>query len=449
MATKETLMRSLINTSVRWLALLCLLALLQPALASDWSGFYDRATLEKTRRDMTPGIEENLREVIWPKLTPAERAGLSGLTWEYPLSDDKSLMNFYAYPGQQRVQLPISGLRFLADICLAYAWLNAKGMSVLPVAHYAATLKYRWPDPFAGRPHQPLAVLGVPLEAKTDERVQRDFQRLFGSAVVFLLGHELGHVLHRGRVPATGDARMARVQEEIEADRFALELLRRIGDPPMGALPLFMVWSHMASFSSDPGHAQEVDKATHPTSASRLRAAAEQIKQSTSAYARTGTPPQVLIGLSVEMGKLAGLLADPGLQESMRKIGLGASWEDLQPRPASQLSNTRFVKAVPDATFTGTWRGTWSDHKNINLPVMLTLEREGARVRGRYDFGMGDIEVDGLVDSARLHYKWSWGPDHFGRGVLELQADGGLRGTWGYTEKSEGGGRWQLQAATR
>jgi hypothetical protein len=208
---------------------LALLLLPADARAQDWAGFYDRQTLVYWHGQTPPGIEENFREVVWPKLLPDEKRKLSRVTLDFPLEDARQLMNFYAVwgGGKQTITLPISSIRFLADIVLAEAWLGVSGYSTDPVTDYLAMLKYQWPDRLAGRRYRPREALGIPDDATANPRVERRFQRDFGTAIVFVLGHELGHLYYQHGTNVSLER--SRQQEE-EADRFAMELMRRIGE---------------------------------------------------------------------------------------------------------------------------------------------------------------------------------------------------------------------------
>ncbi len=235
------------------LLLLVLLFLPAEAAAQRWDGFYDRKTLVFWHGEMPPGIEENFREVLWPKLTPDERRRLGGVDLAFPLENAQHPMNFYASPPgtKKTIILPISSLRFLADIALAYAWLNTSGYSIEPVTDYLAMLKYQWPGGLAGRRYRPRDVLGIPDDAISNPRVARQFQQIFGTAVVFVLGHELGHHYYQHRTDVTPE--VSRRDEE-DADRFAMELMRRIGDAPVGAVAFFNILAHLAPYASDPNY---------------------------------------------------------------------------------------------------------------------------------------------------------------------------------------------------
>jgi hypothetical protein len=89
---------------------LALLLLPADACAQGWAGFYDRQTLVYWHGQTPPGVEENFREVVWPKLLPDEKRMLSRVTLDFPLEDARQLMNFYAVSGggKQTITLPIS-----------------------------------------------------------------------------------------------------------------------------------------------------------------------------------------------------------------------------------------------------------------------------------------------------------------------------------------------------
>ncbi|HYN64102.1 MAG TPA: hypothetical protein VES36_05810, partial [Candidatus Limnocylindrales bacterium] len=203
--------------------LLALLLLPADAGAQGWAGFYDRKTLVYWQGQTPPGIEENFRDVVWPKLTLDEKRTLGRVALDFPLEDTQHPMNFYAVAsgGKKTITLPVSSLRFLGDIALAYAWLNASGYSIDPVTDYLAMLKYQWPDGLAGRRYRPREALGIPDDATSNARVDSQFQRIFGTAIVFVLGHELGHLYHQHGTNVSPER--SRQQEE-EADRFGMEL---------------------------------------------------------------------------------------------------------------------------------------------------------------------------------------------------------------------------------
>jgi len=415
------------------------------ACAQVWAGFYDRQTLVYWQGQTPPGIEENFREVLWPKLTPEEKRALGRVTLDFPLEDGQHPMNFYAIagPGKKSITLPVSSMRFLGDLAVAYAWLAESGYSTDPITDYVAMLKYQWPDRLAGKRYRPRDALGIPDDATSNARVDRQFQRIFGSAIVFVMGHELGHLYHQH---ATNVSPERSRQQEEEADRFGLELMRRVGDAPTGMVQFFYILALLEPYQSDPNYPARRATATHPVTSSRLRAVATFIDQNSADFARTGTSPATLTKIAGDIRSLGRNFDDPGVQELIRQKGLSARPELLGPRkPGAQVATA----AGPAGTlFSGRFKGKWLDKKGSDFDVEMALTRQGDVVRGSYTFGPGHVTMEGTVNNDALFYNWKWGTDYFGKGVLRPDASGReLVGTWGYTQAESGAGTWKLRRA--
>ena len=119
----------------------------------------------------------------------------------------------------------------------------------------------------------------------------------------------------------------------------------------------------------------------------------------------------------------------------MRLAGLSSKVADF----AANRSGASRPGAVRQP-FDGNYVGQWTDAKGVSLDFRMSLQRQGATVRGTYEFGMGTAELEGTVAGEQLDYAWRWGTEYFGRGKMNSLANGGLQGTWGYTRRSEGGG---------
>ena len=425
---------------------LALLLLPAHAGAQGWAGFYDRQTLVYWQGQTPPGVEENFREVVWPKLTSDEKRILGRVTLDFPLEDAKHPMNFYAGSGggKPTITLPISSMRFFGDIALAYAWLNASGYTIDPITEYLAMLKYQWPDGLAGRRYKPRDVLGIPDNASGNPSVGREFQRIFGSAIVFVLGHELGHLYHRhGTNVSPEDSR----QQEEEADRFGMEIMRRIGEAPVGMVQFFSVFAHLAPYTSDPNYLARRATATHPVTSSRLRAIAAGIETNAADFSRTGTARVTLVEFADKVRAFAGIFEDEGVQALIRQKGLSAKPEMLGPRkPGAIVAAASHVGGWSTMLFSGSYRGKWLNTKGTDFDVEMALTRNGDAVRGRYNFDAGTVAIEGTVDNNALFYNWKWGAEYFGKGMLKPDASGKeLIGTWGYTRAESGAGTWKLR----
>ncbi len=423
------------------LALLCWLP--ASAVAQKWQGFYDRPTLEHWRTQFPAGIEENLREVLLPKLTEAERTALGPVRLLFPLERAAHPMNVTSHLASRTVNMPVSSLRFLGDICLAYAWLNANGYSLDTVSEYLAMLNHNYPAGFEGQARRPLEVLRIPANARDDARVARDMQRLFSTAVVFILAHELGHLRH-GHVAGEADLAKAR-EQEAKADEFALDLMQRLGEVPVGAVPFFLAYSHLGSLESDADMAAHSLRETHPTSAQRLRSITARLRAGSREFSRTADQSAAVAKTAAEIDTIAAMIGDAGVQDLLRQKGLAARVAALGPRRVGALpSNPQ--DAGGSGAFAGTWRGAWVQSKGqVELPVKLSLNQQGDQVRGSYSFGASMVTLEGQVNGGQLHYRWRWGTEHFGKGVLAAGAGQRLVGTWGYTQADAGAGTWRLE----
>jgi hypothetical protein len=425
---------------------------LAPAVwAQNWASFYDKQTLRYWSQQMPPGIRENMEQVIWPKLTPQEKQVLAGLTIEFPLEETKQPMNFYAFDNGRRkvVSMPISSLRFFADLALAYTWLNENGYSIDTVTDYLAMIKYQWPlGKLAGNPYRPREVLGIPQGASADPSVQRAVQRTFGTAVVFILAHELGHLYHHHAV-ATSPAD-SRLQEE-EADRFALEITRRISEAPVGMTFFFTIMAHLEPYASDAGYSESRTRATHPVTAARLRAIANGLERQAEDFSRTGTKAATLTLIASEIKVITSNLNDKGVQALFRQKGLTARPHMLGPRrPGGGVTTVRQAQRGPGQLFGDAYTGEWVDAKGTAMEVEMNLNRKGNNVTGEYSFGAGNATINGLIEGDRLCYTWKWGAEYFGKGVLNTDPTGvGLSGTWGYTNSETGGGSWKLRRKSK
>ena len=67
--------------------------------------------------------------------------------------------------------MSVLSIRFLADVAVAYAWLNARGYTMESVTDYISMLKYQDPARFGGRYPSPSTALRIPAKAADEPRV--------------------------------------------------------------------------------------------------------------------------------------------------------------------------------------------------------------------------------------------------------------------------------------
>jgi hypothetical protein len=143
---------------------------------------------------------------------------------------------FYVPPDQIRVVFPIFSVKFLDDLSTAYAWLQLNGYVLDTISEYTAMLMHK---DLGGRYPPPLQALHIPPDALQNKRVDELAMDHFVTARMFILLHELGHIYynHRGSM----------IANEVEADQFAIEVMRRSPVPPVGMLVYFMAEATMAA----------------------------------------------------------------------------------------------------------------------------------------------------------------------------------------------------------
>jgi hypothetical protein len=254
-----------------------------------WRNMYDDRTLREQQLRWSQKLSEFKAKLISPFLSAEERRALGPVQFDCRLAGLGPL-DYFAYAdetGRPYVAMPALSLLFLEDLCTAYAWLHVSGFSLETVDLYVTMLRYRDASDFAGgRYPSPLTALQVPGAALDDGRVSQLSLRFRNTAVTFILLHELGHVLygHRGY---QGVAKAAARRNEEVADRFALDVLKRVvlkhdtTAIPMGAVLFFQAQAYF-----QPNRGQGVaegwvktdedwrryveEKLTHPLTADRL-----------------------------------------------------------------------------------------------------------------------------------------------------------------------------------
>jgi hypothetical protein len=259
-----------------------------------------------------------------PALTATERQRLAGVRLRFPLPAEQvghevtyrgDPLMFYSRLNPPEVVLPVLSLKFFSDVCLAYLWLEWNGYEMASPTIYMKLVKYNRPGRFAQGRYPPLLrAVGVPDDARKNHDLEERYYFVFNHLRTFLLLHELGHIYHRHA--ASGEDRQA---QEIEADRFALEVLSRLGAPPLGAALYFTAAANLqlnrSDFASDATWKDYLSRLSHPANESRLRAAGDYVRQNAKAFADSAaTPAEGASGVREfvdTMDALAKLVADP------------------------------------------------------------------------------------------------------------------------------------------
>ena len=411
-----------------------------------WRGFYDDKHLAHIKTVTQPSIEKEFRQIM-SYLTPTEQAKLGKVMLVFPPEDGKHPMNFHAeiFKEKKTIVLPQSALRFLNDLCLAYAYLNRHEMNEGVLSEYLSIIRYQWPA-IKNKPYRPLDALGIDRKkALADKDVDSLFGKLYSTAIWFIIYHELGHLLYQhpgNHIPDKEESR----RNETQADQFALTLLHRVGDPPFGGIvTFFWITQHFTPFVEKDKNFR--DKATHPLTASRLRMVADSLSKNAAWYARKQSNPERFTKLFQATADEIRLMGDKlangkfwGLTQAMGQAGNIEQLNVHRPRPSIVVATSS------KDPFAGSFSGYWSNKKNGLMLMQLHLYRQQGQIKGTGliidpESSRHSIEVQwqittGEVDKETLYFAWQMGNHNVGTGKLK-RTKSGLSGLWETTQKGE------------
>ena len=282
---------------MRSLCVAVILVICATANAQDVRNIYSKADLERTSARIGPKLQGMWDEDFLSRLTRSERSRGGAVSLFLPLVGGGNPIEFYSSPKTRRVYLPIASVKFLDDLAIATAYFDVKHCDTGAVSDYVAAITVR-PQLARG---SPLDALGIPANALEDEYVDDVSAKVTKSTVYFLAAHEYAHVMYGHQDYTVITAEEAQRQES-EADAFALEMLRRIGVPPIGLVQFFLVASRIERSPGDFGTLQEYEdylhqSATHPLSGLRIQNIAEGIERNTADFARLQRDPAATITL--------------------------------------------------------------------------------------------------------------------------------------------------------
>jgi hypothetical protein len=268
--------------------------------AADLSSAYPDRDLRPWQTKYAQTTEQLLQALMGrmigqaPALDDDERRKLASVKLRFPLpgeqvGDEASYrgdpLMFYSRLDPPEVVLPVLSLKFFADLCLAYVWLERNGFEKASPTIYMKLVKYNRPARFPGH-HYPavLTALGIPIDARRDSETEQNYYVAFNYLRAFLLLHELGHIYHRHSPTATD-----RQSQEIEADLFALRALARIQAAPLGPALYFIAAANLqlnrADFSSEANWKRYAQGLSHPANEQRLRNASKYVRSNLNAFA--------------------------------------------------------------------------------------------------------------------------------------------------------------------
>jgi hypothetical protein len=411
------------------------------ALAQNVSRLYPREKLEADAVRSGEQIRAEYRETILPQLNDAERSALSAIKIEIPISGPNG-DPFEFYTDGSTIYLPALSLRFYADLCVANAWLNANGFDGTTVRDYVGVLFRE----AALSPRAPLLpvfrTLGVPDDARDEASVKNRADRNFGNTIVFLLAHELGHALKKHQTNLR-DSVQKRTQE-IEADQFAIEIMRRIGQVPVGLEFWFDVERirHVAptKFPTDTEWQKYLASLDHPVTTERLEGLAVAIEKAPDSFARN----QANQALWTQRSKILAQYFRLAAPFASNPIARTAEYSRVRELRLADLKPRKAAFTIPGSDQEPDFNGLFGVRRTAangdRDAVDLLLLRSGDEVMGGYSNGKVDGFIEGKIIDGVLHFTWREGNSK-GRGIARSQGEA-LRGTWGIGEAEQGGGEW-------
>lgn len=285
---------------------------------------YDTSELAKRDRLYRGYMQAVFKEDLIGQLPLQKRAALSNTRLVLPRGViDASPLDIWAVVQQRTVYFPIQTIAFLDDLATLAAWLAKNDCSFEPGALYAGMIVTKAP-PANQRLHlNPRSAFGLGDNVWKNSYVKNLSNKVFKTAVYFILAHELGHIRYNHSSYKTITPQRAQ-QQELQADHFAIEAMRHIGVPPIGMFYFFTSLSRMEG--SVP--------ITHPLSGSRLVQIATALEQSPGDF----VPPNesksrwtpVIRTYARQFRTLIPVMDNSALREQLRAQARFAKWSELR-----------------------------------------------------------------------------------------------------------------------
>ena len=316
----------------RMIPLWCVLIAWASTPGGAYTDMYPQDELLKDWQRLKKAVTGIYQKGFEPFMTAKERRALQDVELRFELPQDgDDLLNFYATfeAGRPVVVLPVLSLKVMEDVTTAFAWLYHNNLDLSKIELYFTMTRFRQRG---GRFPAILPALGVPPNALKDKRVDDLSLRLRNEAFAFILAHELGHIYYRHRGYADITKEQARA-DEIQSDRFALDLMGRTKTPPMGPFLFFQSqvyrFPHRGEFRSDREWSKYLRSvSTHPMSTERIDVIATYAK-SLARTRRSESQIWDFVGRGLE--KIGRDLEDLDLQRCLSKVARNVGFEVLKP----------------------------------------------------------------------------------------------------------------------
>jgi hypothetical protein len=429
-------------------------------MTPDYSEIYSKKDLSYWQTRYPENISWNFNDLMLGKLYPKEKFNAFGTKLEFPLTPYGEMagspFSFYAHVPRKTIYIPISSVKFLDDLSIASAWLEQNGYSQETVMDYISILKYSFNRFPKGNIPGPLKALHIPDSALDDRLVDDLSQKILKSIIVWILGHELGHIVYNH--PAYHSVSFAESQKcEKEADAFATDMFRRIGTIPAGMILLFMLfttfYAHRGDFSDEETWKSYLKTSTHPVSTERMKIIAGDLINTADSF--TGAEPDRINATRIteyvgrEAGKIADIINSEKMQEFLRLRAMAVDIHSLYPRKIGEVAVAEegfSENYFADEPFSGIYNGErtrqFGQGKEETFDTTVIFYRNRNKVTGRFSFGLGTGTLNGLVKENKLMFNWKWASEE-GVGEMIATSNNSFTGNWQYVDGVAGGGSWE------
>jgi hypothetical protein len=301
-------------TSKPAFALLSVLLLLSTtALQAD---LYTDAQLRTSKSKVEHDVRAMITSDIPRKLSGEKKRRLANVRVDLPLRG-RNPLDFYSISAQDLVVAPVSSIRFFDDLGILSAWFEYRSCDARYIQAYLHSLLRQGND--LGNP---IAAFGLDRDRLLSiPDVDSMSLKITKSGLYFVFAHELGHISHNHR---GGLAPAPSIAQEIEADRFAIDVFAATGEPPAGAVVFFMAlrWG-------DPLD-KHAARHSHPLSPQRIRVIGERMTAEPSAFAHASEDQAAARARAREIGRSMIKLSD-GLDDDALLTLLPVGFEREMP----------------------------------------------------------------------------------------------------------------------
>lgn len=277
------------------------------------------ASRDSLYRNFLFGVfEEDLKS----RLPLADRTRAADIRLVLPTNVTGNLLAVGAHVPTGRIFFPMETIAFLDDLAALAGWLAARDCSFEPAALYAGMIAVKQ-KPYGWQSYpNPRAAFGLGDDVWNDQFVKKSSNQVLKTATYFILAHELAHVLY-GHAPYENVSPSQARQQELEADAYALRMMRHIGVPPLGMFHFFTVLSRV----------EGVIPTTHPLSGQRLM----QIVNALENYPADFVPPNespshwapIIQTYANGFRGLVPVIDNPELRANLTAQARNARWSEL------------------------------------------------------------------------------------------------------------------------